>query len=558
MGSETGNEFPVLVRVTVAPWCHGWEMPRGGVDIVTVLDLSTNMQGERLELMKQAMMIVIDKLGPDEGLSIVSLQTHKRHLMELTYMSDKHGHGRDAARFKITQLKAPSGRFIGHNAIAALEEGAQILRNRGGEESSSRLGCMMLLSDGKYPEILHENISLEFPVHTFGLCADHNPKVMKYIADMTSGTYSFVDQDIRNIRDALALFITGLTSIVVSSITITLTAHKHITISSIESGNYIHHVKSNKTSGTIVIDHIYAGEQKDFIVNLIVGDGRMKLITISGQCKGFKWNKSFAEMDMSVRRPWLTRSLDDLTIQPDVAAELTRIRLQNGVLHMLKTEKMTTQGLQELWNMIKHSDEGRGAPEETLSGLDMDVVEMNREISGIPYTLSWLSCHMWQRSTTKGTPTRSKAFRTIGQYADEDINLVNLETFTRSKGIPSDDPCNKFPVLVRLTAAPRKQADEMLHAGVDVVFVLDASAGMHGEKLERMKEAVMIAIGKFRAEDRLSIVSFNTYENRLTRLTYMTDLGRDVARLKINKLVASGQGDIAAALREGAEVKSYT
>jgi len=77
---------------------------------------------------------------------------------------------------------------------------------------------MMLLSDGKYPEILQMGISSSFQVHTFGLGADHNPKVMQYIAEMTEGTYSFVDQDITNIKDALALFITGLTSIVVRSV----------------------------------------------------------------------------------------------------------------------------------------------------------------------------------------------------------------------------------------------------------------------------------------------------------------------------------------------------
>jgi Mg-chelatase subunit ChlD len=94
--------------------------------------------------------------------------------------------------------------------------------------------------------------------------------------------------------------------------------------------------------------------------------------------------------------------------------------------------------------------------------------------------------------------------------------------------------------------------------GADVVVVLDASAGMQGKKLECMKEAMMVVIGMLRAEDRLSIVSLNTYENRLTTLTYMTDHGRDVARLKIKKLVAGGRGDTAAALREGAEVNTYT
>uniref|UniRef100_A0ACD5W624 Uncharacterized protein n=1 Tax=Avena sativa TaxID=4498 RepID=A0ACD5W624_AVESA len=554
MHSETCDEFPVLVRVAVAPWRHGWNLPRDGVDVVAVLDISGNMQEERLELVKQAMMIVIDKLGPKDQLSIVSFQTRKHRFMELTYMSDDHGHGRDAAMFKITQLKPSSGRYTGNIASEALQEGVQILRDRGLVESSSRVGCMILLSGGKYPEITQIKISPEFPVHTFGLGADHNPKVMKYIADMTSGTYSSVDQDISNIKDALALFITGLTSIAATSITITLSVHCDIAISSIESGNYVHHVKSDKMSGTIIIDHIYAGEQKEFIVNLIVGNARKELMTIGGQYKSFKSNNSISEMEISVLRPWFKSSPDDLTIHPDVAAELTRIQLQNGIMDMLEKQKMTTQCLQQQWNMIKHSDEGRGALDETLSGLSMDVAEMKRDISGLPYTLSWLSCHKWQCATTKGTPNNSNAFRTIGQYPYEDTNLVKVETFTGSKAIPSDDPCNKFPVMLRVIAARQQQAKEMSCAGVDVVAVLDASAGMQGGKLERMKEAMMIVIGKLRAEDRLSIVSFNTYQTRLTRLTYMTDHGRDVAKLKIRNLVAGGQGDLAAALWEGAEI----
>uniref|UniRef100_A0ACD5W741 Uncharacterized protein n=1 Tax=Avena sativa TaxID=4498 RepID=A0ACD5W741_AVESA len=284
---------------------------------------------------------------------------------------------------------------------------------------------MMLLSDGKYPEILQIKMSSEFPVHTFGLGADHNPKVMKYIADKTSGTYSYVNQDISNIKDALALFITSLTSIAATSITITLKVHCDIAISSIKSGNYIHHVESDKMSGQIIIDHIYAGEQKEFIVNLIVGNARKELMTIGGQYMSFKRTNSIAEMDMSVLRPWFKSSPDDLAIHPDVAAELTRIQLQNGILEMVDTQKMTTQGLQKLWDMIKDSDEGRGTPELTLSGLSMDVAKMNRDISGMPYMLSWLSCHKWQRATTKGTLSNSSAFQTIGHYADEHTNLVS-------------------------------------------------------------------------------------------------------------------------------------
>jgi hypothetical protein len=207
---------------------------------------------------------------------------------------------------------------------------------------------MILLSDGNYPEILQIIIKSEFPVHTFGLGADHNSKVMKYIADMTSGAYSFVDREISNIRDALALFVTGITSIAARSITITLRAYLGTTISSIESGGYIHHVESDKKSGTISISHVYVGEQKDFIVNLMVGSGTKELVTIGGQYQSFNGNNSLAEMDMSVLRPWLTRLPGELAIHPDVAAELTRIRLHKGVLDMLEMQKMTTHGLQQL------------------------------------------------------------------------------------------------------------------------------------------------------------------------------------------------------------------
>jgi uncharacterized protein YegL len=126
-----------------------------------------------------------------------------------------------------------------------------------------------------------------------------------------------------------------------------------------------------------------------------------------------------------------------------------------------------------------------------------------------------------------------------------------------SKEIPSANPCNKFPVLVRITAAPRRLADEMPRAGVDIVAVLDVSLRMQGEKLDHMKQAMMVVINNLGVSDRLSIVSFNTYENRLMKLTYMSDHEREGARLRINKLVASGQNDMGAGLREGAQVQTY-
>jgi hypothetical protein len=83
------------------------------------------MQGERLQVVKQAMMIMMDKLGPGDRLSIVSSQTRSHRLMELRYMSGEHGDGRNDAMYKISQLRA-TGRCTGHIASAALQVGVQV------------------------------------------------------------------------------------------------------------------------------------------------------------------------------------------------------------------------------------------------------------------------------------------------------------------------------------------------------------------------------------------------------------------------------------------------
>jgi hypothetical protein len=248
--------------------------------------------------------------------------------------------------------------------------------------------------------------------------------MMKYIADITSGTYSFVNQDIGMIKDALALFITGLTSVAAMYIKITLRTNEGITMSSIESGGYVNNVKNNQF-GTIDIDNIYACEQKDFVVYLRVAEGKKELMTIGGKYLSHNTVKHLANMNVHIMRPHQECVPGDLAIHPEVAAELTRIRLEKGISTMLE-KGMSILGIQQVWEEIMDCEEGRGAPEETLSSLSLDVTEMKRDIenpkehrkSGLPYTLSWLTSRKWQRATIKGTPCSSGAIQTTGQDAD--------------------------------------------------------------------------------------------------------------------------------------------
>ena len=140
------------------------------------------------------------------------------------------------------------------------------------------MGCMMLLTDSKDTSILSQEISPEYPVHTFGV-SNHDPEAIKYIADKTFGTYSFVKWDAEDVRDAFGLCINGITRVVATSTKITLGAHEGVAISSIESGSYLNRVNSDGLSGEIEIHDMYAGEQKDIIVYLTVKEGSKKLVT---------------------------------------------------------------------------------------------------------------------------------------------------------------------------------------------------------------------------------------------------------------------------------------
>jgi hypothetical protein len=105
---------------------------------------------------------------------------------------------------------------------------------------------------------------------------------MKYIADKTSATYSFI-WDRQDLKDALELFVDSIFKVAATSIKITLKAHDGVAISSIESGSYGNNVSSDELSGEIEIHDIYAGETKNFIVYLKVTEGKKKLLTIGGR-----------------------------------------------------------------------------------------------------------------------------------------------------------------------------------------------------------------------------------------------------------------------------------
>jgi hypothetical protein len=138
------EEYAVLVRVTAAPGAVSTRAD--GVDLVAVLDISgSTSEEEGLERMKQAMVFVIDNLGPDDRLSVVSFDDQVQRRTELSQMSEGN---RAVARAVVDKLTAAPAGGGGANTTAATEEAAKILAQRGEDDQKNRVGRIIFLSNG--------------------------------------------------------------------------------------------------------------------------------------------------------------------------------------------------------------------------------------------------------------------------------------------------------------------------------------------------------------------------------------------------------------------------
>jgi secreted protein with Ig-like and vWFA domain len=191
------------------------DVARAPLDLVTVLDVSDSMQGQKIELLKRAMCFVVDQLGPDDRLSMVSFSGEATRLTPLARMTDA---GKASAKVTVGSIVV---RLTGTNIGEGLRVGAQVLTDR---RYKNAVASMILLSDGQdtfkppgqdlVPPSFRQAATRPSPIHTFGFGADHDAPAMHAIAEATDDTFSFVENQAA-IQDSFAQCIGGLLSVVV-------------------------------------------------------------------------------------------------------------------------------------------------------------------------------------------------------------------------------------------------------------------------------------------------------------------------------------------------------
>ncbi|KAI5020641.1 hypothetical protein ZWY2020_045529 [Hordeum vulgare] len=361
---RTHCEFPALARdvarenfaVLVHARAPSSEAARASLDLVTVLDVSGSMAGQKLALLKRAMGFVIDNLGPADRLSVVSFSNNASRLIRLARMSDA---GKAAAKRAVESLYARGATNIGEGLRVA----ADVLDFR---RHVNAVAGVMLLSDGQDSFTGANYINLVPPslseyngagvrppaVHTFGFGTDHDAAAMHTIAEATGGTFSFIENQ-AIVQDAFAQCIGGLLTVVVQEARIAMTClHTGVRVREIKSGRYDSHVDADGRAASVDVGELYADEERRFLILMDVPRAE-EAEDVTGLVK-----VSCAYQDAATGQA-ATVSVDDAAVQRPVEATEAEpsMEVERERLRVAATEDMAAA--REAADRGEHAEGGR-------------------------------------------------------------------------------------------------------------------------------------------------------------------------------------------------------
>ena len=187
-----GEKQIAHVRVSLTGFAIEAGDKRTPVNVVIVLDKSGSMSGKKIAQAREAAIAAIDRLGPNDIVSVVTYDSTVHVLVPATKLTD-----REAVRRRIRQVEAGGSTAL----FAGVSKGAREIRKF---LSRNRVNRIILLSDGLAnvgpsspgeladlgASLIKEGIS----VTTIGLGLGYNEDLMTQLARASDGNHAFVQE----------------------------------------------------------------------------------------------------------------------------------------------------------------------------------------------------------------------------------------------------------------------------------------------------------------------------------------------------------------------------
>ncbi|KAL8110310.1 E3 ubiquitin-protein ligase WAVH1-like [Apium graveolens] len=250
----------------------GIDKERLGLDLVTVLDVSGSMKGDRLEKLKKAMEFIIKKLSPIDRLSIITFGTEAHKVCGLRVVNEK---SQVQIIDLVTQIKAEGWT----NITDGLQTALKVLDGRTYKDGRS-VG-IMLMSDGEQNrggDATQVEVG-SVPVYTFGFGTATNargdPKAMADVLNgiarkSNGGTFSDVPKT-DGLSAAFAQCLGGLLTLAVQDLKLVISPENNTKVESVFAGDYAQTGNTDaEPAVTIAFGNLYDKEMRKIIVDLVL------------------------------------------------------------------------------------------------------------------------------------------------------------------------------------------------------------------------------------------------------------------------------------------------
>lgn len=422
--SVTQKVFAILIHLKALKSSDSVDS-RAPLDLVTVLDVSGSMKGTKLALLKSAMSFVIQTLGPNDRLSVIAFSSTARRLFPLRRMTLI---GRQQALQAVNSLVDGGGT----NIADGLKKGAKVIEHR---RLKNPVCSIILLSDGQdtytvpSPNAVRPTHSLLVPpsilpgtgnhvqIHTFGFGADHDSAAMHSVAETSSGTFSFIENE-GSIQNGFAQCIGGLLSVVVKEMQLGIECvDEGVVLTSIKSGSYTSQIDEDERNGSVDIGDLYADEERGFLITLCVPAAEGQTVLIKPSCTyqdtTMTENNQLYGEEVSIQRP---AYCVDCKMSPEVEREWHRVQAMEDMSAARAAAEegafsqavLILEGRKRILEIqAAHSSDSQCLALITEIQDMQERVENRRryEESGRAFMLAGLSSHSWQRATARGDST---------------------------------------------------------------------------------------------------------------------------------------------------------
>ena len=200
------------------------EYQRAGVDIIFVIDVSSSMSGNKINLVKKTLEFMLTQLTEIDRISIAKFDRSCSRVLPLLLMNKN---GKAAASQAISKL---STYVSSTNIVDGLNLGIKLVAQARMKNNST---AIILLSDGLDNDSetacerarscidSYKDLNISYTIHTFGYGSDHDAETMSTIAELQNGGFYYIEK-FKSVSAAFANCLGELLSSVANEVEVTL------------------------------------------------------------------------------------------------------------------------------------------------------------------------------------------------------------------------------------------------------------------------------------------------------------------------------------------------